>query len=57
MPQMRYASFDDFKHDFIVNVSDKSFLLLFQRTYIKMNFKFEATAKQQFDADFFSENL
>ncbi len=57
MPQMRYASFDDFKHDFIVNVSDKSFLLLFQRTYIKMNFKFEATAKQQFDADFFCENL
>lgn len=29
MPQIRYASFDDFKHDFIVNVSDKSFLLLF----------------------------
>ncbi|EMI70571.1 hypothetical protein LEP1GSC072_1251 [Leptospira noguchii str. Bonito] len=41
MPKIRYAPFDAFKHNFILNVFDKSFLLLPQRTFIKMNFKFE----------------
>ncbi|EMO88973.1 hypothetical protein LEP1GSC024_4237 [Leptospira noguchii str. 2001034031] len=41
MPKIRYASFDAFKHNFILNVFDKSFLLLLQGTFIKMNFKFE----------------
>lgn len=37
--------FDDLKRNFIVNVFEKSFLLLFQRTSTKMNFKFEDNRK------------
>ncbi|EKQ38090.1 hypothetical protein LEP1GSC029_3447 [Leptospira interrogans str. 2002000626] len=37
--------FDDLKRNFIVNVFEKSFLFLFQRTSTKMNFKFEDNRK------------